>query len=44
MVEGWYFSPGHRDNMMSTDYQYAGMGVYQHPETGVLYWAQLFGG
>ena len=38
--EGWMDSPGHRANILSTNYNKIGVGVYNH--NGTLLWIQLF--
>ena len=42
VVNGWLNSSGHRANIMSSDYQYIGIG-YAYTDSGYRhYWAQLF--
>ena len=36
----WMASPGHSANILSTDFNWMGVGVYE--SGGVLYWVQLF--
>lgn len=40
VVNGWMRSDGHRANILSTDYQYIGVGVCE--SKGILYWTQYF--
>ncbi|MBR6995735.1 MAG: hypothetical protein IKH96_06900 [Ruminococcus sp.] len=40
VVSGWMRSDGHRANILSTDFQYIGVGVYE--SKGILYWTQYF--
>ena len=41
-VKGWLGSPPHRSIMLSTQYNYIGMGVAVSPNTGRRYWAGVF--
>jgi len=40
IVTGWMNSPGHRANILNTNFNKLGIGVYQ--SNGVIYWSQLF--
>jgi len=40
VVNGWMNSPGHRANILSSNFGKVGIGVYQ--SNGVYYWTQLF--
>ena len=42
VMNGWMHSSGHKANILSTTYDYIGVGVYKHGST--YYWAQAFGG
>lgn len=42
VMEAWMNSDGHRANILSTDFQYIGVGCYL--ENGAYYWTQTFGG
>ncbi|MFQ9425354.1 MAG: CAP domain-containing protein [Anaerovoracaceae bacterium] len=35
-------SPGHRSNILSSDFAYIGVGCYE--ANGRLYWTQIFAG
>ncbi|MBS6207146.1 MAG: hypothetical protein KH939_03670 [Firmicutes bacterium] len=39
---GWMNSPGHRSNILSSDFAYIGVGCYE--ANGRLYWTQIFAG
>jgi uncharacterized protein YkwD len=41
-VNGWLDSPPHRSIMLSTGYNYIGMGLAVSPVTGRRYWAGVF--
>ena len=41
-IRGWIASPRHRDNMFRPDFSHTGMSVVRDPETGFLYFAQVF--
>ena len=48
MVEGWIGSPGHRENLLSDDFEEIGIGYYFRPDDGGdapfgHYWTQAFG-
>jgi uncharacterized protein YkwD len=40
VVTGWMNSPGHRANILNSNFGKIGIGVYQ--SNGVIYWSQLF--
>lgn len=40
VVTGWMNSPGHRANILNSNYGKLGIGVYK--SNGVIYWSQLF--
>ena len=40
VVTGWMNSPGHRANILNSNFHKIGIGVYQ--SNGVIYWSQLF--
>lgn len=40
VVNGWMNSPGHRENILNSDFNKMGVGVYHFD--GVIYWTQLF--
>lgn len=42
VMEAWMNSDGHRANILSTDFQYIGVGCYL--KNGGYYWTQTFGG
>jgi len=42
VVRAWMNSPGHRANILGSNYTHLGVGVFEL--NGVLYWAQLFYG
>lgn len=42
VVEGWYTSRGHRDNMLNEEYRVLGVGC-SADERGRLWWAEHFG-
>jgi uncharacterized protein YkwD len=41
-VKGWLGSPPHKSIMLSTSYNYVGMGLAVSPVTGRRYWAGVF--
>ncbi len=41
VMNGWYTSPGHKENMMEESYQSIGIGCFS--KDGILYWVQCFG-
>jgi uncharacterized protein YkwD len=41
-VKGWLGSPPHKSIMLSTNYNYIGMGLAVSPTTGRRYWAGVF--
>lgn len=41
VMDQWMNSPGHRGNILGSDYQSIGIGCFQ--QNGVWYWVQLFG-
>jgi uncharacterized protein YkwD len=41
-VKGWLGSPPHRSIMLSSNYNYFGMGLAVSPSTGRRYWAGVF--
>ena len=41
VMAGWMDSPGHRHNIMGSDYERIGVGVVMNPY-GSIYWTQLF--
>ncbi|MEU4985452.1 CAP domain-containing protein [Streptomyces sp. NPDC021969] len=43
VVEGWMNSPGHRANILKTDFTHIGVGLAGGGRAGT-YWTQLFGG
>lgn len=43
VVESWMNSPGHKSNILNTDFAYIGVGVAMN-NNGRLYWVQLFHG
>jgi uncharacterized protein YkwD len=43
VVDGWYRSAGHRDNILDKNYNFIGIGCYVD-STGSLWWSQHFGG
>ncbi len=40
--KGWMYSPGHRENLLTPDYQRFGYGVVTNPITGQVYAVQNF--
>lgn len=42
VMNGWMNSQGHRENILSPDFKYIGVGCYS--KNGTLYWTQIFGG
>ncbi|MFR8235885.1 MAG: CAP domain-containing protein [Anaerovoracaceae bacterium] len=42
VMNGWMNSPGHRSNILSSDFAYIGVGCYE--ANGRLYWTQIFAG
>ena len=40
VIAGWFASEGHRENMLSADYNRVGVGCYKVGERN--YWAQMF--
>lgn len=40
VVTGWMHSDGHRENILTSEYQYIGVGVVK--VEGVIYWTQMF--
>lgn len=40
VVTGWMNSPGHRANILNSNFHKIGIGVYK--SNGVIYWSQLF--
>ncbi|WP_446035202.1 CAP domain-containing protein, partial [Streptomyces olivaceus] len=43
VVEGWMNSPGHRANILKSDFTHLGVGLAGGGRAGT-YWTQLFGG
>ena len=41
-VTQWLESKRHRDNIENTAYTHTGIGTYQNPETGSIYYTQIF--
>lgn len=41
-VRGWIASPRHRDNMFRPDFTHCGMVVVRDPESGFIYFVQVF--
>jgi uncharacterized protein YkwD len=42
-VAGWVTSPGHCANLMNPSFTHLGSGFSQTPETGIVFWTQVFG-
>lgn len=42
-VAGWITSPGHCANLMNPSFTHLGSGFSQTPETGIVFWTQVFG-
>ncbi len=42
VMDGWMDSQGHRENILSKDFQSVGIGVFQY--NGFLFWVQFFDG
>ena len=40
VLEGWMNSPGHRQNILNSDFNNMGVGIYHYD--GIIYWTQLF--